>query len=162
MSGLRHSHKLPGGKQFLKITILILLVCVILLGCIDQVASFIPGPGRSDWEVQLTDQYYIIKANSCSVKICRASDTPGLYENLLSNFYLTKYCVLDSFICIEGIVTEGLFATEEEQESEEWCYYLLDIRDGTLCGPYDSESILMESLIARDDITSLVWETVPQ
>lgn len=162
MSGMQHSHKQQSGKHLLNLTILLLVVCLTLLGCTDRISSVLPGPGRADWEVQLSDQYYIIKANSSSKKICKATDTSGLYENVLSYYYVTKYCVFGPFIGFEGIPTEGVFASEEERTSGNRQYYLLDVRDGNLYGPYDTEDALMESDIAKDIDVSLVWEMVPQ
>ena len=162
MSGLQHSHKLQSGKQLFNLAILILVICLTLLGCTNRISSVVPGPGRADWEIQLSDQYYIIRANSSSKKICKATDTSGLYDNVLSYFYVTKYCLLDPFISLEGIPTAGLFASEEERASNNRQYYLLDVRDGSLYGPYDTEDALMESDIAKDLDITLGWETVPQ
>lgn len=162
MSGLQRSHKLQGGKQFLNLAILMLVICLTLLSCTDHILSVIPGPGRADWEVQLSAQYYIIRANSSSKKICKATDTPGLYENVLSNFYVTKYSLLDTFISLEGIPTDGIFASDEELASSIRQYYLLDIQDGGLYGPYETADSMMESDLTKDINGSLVWETVPQ
>lgn len=161
MSGQQRSHRLQSGKRFLNLAVLMLVVCSTFGGCMDQIASVLPGPGRSDWELQLSSQYYIIKANSYSKKLCKASDIPGVYENVLTNFYVTEYCVFEPFITIKGISTEGLFATEEELASNSRQYYLLGIRDGNLYGPYDTEDALMESDVSGDISMSLVWELVP-
>lgn len=161
MSGHQHSHKRQSGKQLLNLTICVLVIGSTLFGCTAQVASVIPGPGRADWEVQLSDQYYIIKANSSSKKICKATDTSGLYENVLSLFYVTKYCVFEPFICLEGIPTKEQFASKEERASDNRQYYLLDIRDGYLYGPYDTEGMLMESDIIKENDVSFAWDIVP-
>ena len=162
MSGQQHSHKPRSGKQILSLIILILVACSIFWGCTDQVASVLPGPGRADWEVQLSDQYYIIKANSSSKKLCKTTDTPGLYENVLSYFYVTKYCVFEPFICVEGIPTEEIFASEEERTSDKRQYYLLNVQEGTLYGPHDTENTLIESALTNDIELTLVWELPPQ
>lgn len=162
MSGQQHSHKPQSGKQILSLAILLLVICSILLGCTDRVASILPGPGRADWELPLFEQYYLIKGNNSSIKICKATDVSGLYENVLTYFYVTKYSVFEPFICLEGIPTDGLFVAEDELASDNRQYYLLDVRDENLYGPYDTEESLIKSDLAKGIDVSLVWETVPQ
>lgn len=162
MSGPQHLHKLQNGKRILKISILFLVLCLTLLGCAAQVASFVPGPGRDDWVVQLSDQYCIVKENNRAKKVCTVTDSIGVYEYVLPNFYATKYHVADAFISIEGIPTEGIFASDGELSSDNYQYYLIDVHNGCIYGPYDSESSLIESAIYDDIDVNLVWEKLPQ
>lgn len=161
MSGLQHLRKRQSGKQFIKLTVLMLIVCTSLFGCADSIASVLPGPGRDDWAIQLSNQYYIVKVNSRCKRISKATDSSGVYEDVLRCFYATKYCVSDPFIAFEGIPTKGNFASEEELSSDNCQYYLLDIRDGNLYGPYDTDSAMLESEIIQAIDMSLIWEIVP-
>lgn len=162
MSGPQHLHKLQNGKRILKISILFCVLCLTLLGCAAQVASFVPGPGRNEWEVQLSDQYSIVKENNRSIKVCTVTDSTGVYEYVLSNFYATKYHVTEAFIAIEGIPTEDIFASDRELLSDDYQYYLIEVHNGCIYGPYDSESLLKESAIFDDIDVNLVWEKLPQ
>lgn len=162
MNGQQHSLRPRSGKHLPNLAILILIICLAFLGCADQVASVLPGPGKTDWEIQLFDQYYIVRANSSSKKICKTTDTPGLYENVLSYFYVTKYYVSEPYICLEGIPTEELFASKNEQSSNIRQYYLLNADDGNLYGPYDTEEALVESSSIKGVDLSIVWEIMPK
>ena len=161
MSGQRHSHRQQNGKRLLRLMTVMLIIVSVLSGCVNHTASLIPGPGRDDWEIQLSDQYYIIKANSYSKKICKRTDTAGVYEDVLSCFYVTRYCVFESFISIEGIPTEGSFASEEERLSNDHQYYLLDIKDKLLYGPYETEKAMIEANIIQNHAASFLWEILP-
>lgn len=116
----------------------------------------------SDWEIQLCEEYYITRENSSSKKICKATEFPGVYSHVLPYFYVTKYYVTDPYICFEGIPTEGLIASEEERTSDNWQYYVLDVSDGNLCGPYDTEDALLTSDLLKETNISIVWEILPQ
>lgn len=161
MSGLQHLPKLQNGKFLISLTFL-LVICGFLVGCANLVAPLIPGPGRADWDIQLSDEYYIIRANSNSKNICKATETDGLYENVLSCFYITKYYVYESYIFLEGIPTAEIIASDYEKESDERCYYVLDVIEEQLWGPYDTENALLESdIIKEGEMLAVEWEILP-
>lgn len=137
------------------------MMCIALCGCAEHIASFIPGAGRADWELQITDQYYIIRANSRSKKISKSTDVNGVYVDVLSHFYVTRYCVNESYIFLEGIPTADVFASEEELMSDTRQYYLVDTGSGEVFGAYDSETELNEFHIETSE-ELLSWEVLPQ
>lgn len=161
MSGLQYLRKRQSGKRFIKLTILMLIACTTFLGCADPITSILPGSGRNDWNIQLSDQYYIVKVNSRCKSISKATASPGVYKDVLRCFYVTKYCVSDPFIAFEGIPTKGNFASEEELASDNRQYYLLDTRDESLYGPYDTDTAMMETELFQSIDMSLIWEVVP-
>lgn len=161
MIGQQHSRKLQSGKQLLKMIIVILIVCITLLGCEGAIGSLIPGPGRADWEIQLPNEYYIIRANSHRKVLCKAGDIPGVFEDVLAFFYVTKYYVSEPYVFFEGIPTKELLASDEERKSDNRQYFLLDVTDGNLCGPYDTEDALLASDLLKETDLSIVWEILP-
>ena len=120
-----------------------------------------PGSRQDGWRIQISDNYYITKLHSRCISISKASETPGLYQGVLSFFYVTKYCVSDPFIALEGIPTKELLASKKELASDHRQYYLIDMRDDTLYGPYDTDSAMMDLEMIRTVDMSLAWEIVP-
>lgn len=161
MIGQQHSRKLQSGKQLLKMIIVILIVCITLSGCEEAIGSLIPGAGRADWEIQLPNEYYIIRANSHRKVLCKASDIPGVFEDVLTFFYVTKYHVSEPYVFFEGIPTKEALASDEERKSDNRQYFLLDVMDGNLCGPYDTEDALLASDLLKETDLSIVWEILP-
>ena len=159
MNGPQRSHKQLNGKRFLKLVVFTFTACTVCWLCVLLVASVLPKPGLSDWELSICDEYYLVRANKNSKKICKATDTDGLFEDVLSNYYVTRYFVLDSFIYLEGLSTEEIIVSKEELACDNRQYYMLDVRDGNLCGPYDTEDELLIPNTANEIGT--MWIIVP-
>lgn len=114
---------------------LCVLACLILLtGCS---ADWFVGDGRGDWTIDLCAGYTICKINSNQILIGyeKQSELAG-GTIVIPNFFVTAYQIQGSYICIQGIRTQGSCITEEERTGGRLCFYLIDTLSGETYGPY--------------------------
>ena len=116
---------------------LCVLLCIILLtGCSSD---WLVGDGRGDWKIDLCAGYIICKINSNQI-IIGYEKQPELAGGtiVIPNFFVTAYQIQGSYICIQGIRTQGSCITDEERLNGKLSYYLIDTVSGEVNGPYPS------------------------
>jgi hypothetical protein len=60
---------------------------------------------------------------------------------VIENFFVTDFCSNQGFIGVKGIPTADIWATDEELQSQDRVYYLVEVTSGQVHGPYqDLES----------------------
>ena len=55
---------------------------------------------------------------------------------VIKNCFVTKYCLVDPYICVEGISTADAFITDEEKENCVVAYYVVDTESDSIEGPF--------------------------
>ena len=126
----------PNGRKLIE-TISLLLVAVLVLGGCSAIE--LPEMGQGDWQIELIDGYYVTRVNSRAIKLTYKEKEDSLSSSIvLPNYYIKSYQIYKSFICLEGIRTEGRFATEEELENYSLSYYLVNTINNDTKGPFET------------------------
>lgn len=81
--------------------------------------------------------------------------------NLLRILGSNSSYVFESYICFERIPIKEHIASDEERKSDNRQFYLLDVRDGKFCDPYDTEGALLASDFLKETDLSITWEILP-
>ena len=130
LNGTRITHIQRSGAILTKIGIT--LVCLLfLVSC---------SAGRGDYYIELQAGYAIDHVNSRKIDITHKEDGEVGRSVVIENYYITSYCLTDIYIALEGIPTAGWAASEDELESEQRNYYLIDTLSGDLSGPFESKT----------------------
>lgn len=136
LNGLLPTHIQQNGRMLLKATIAILVFTLFLSACS---AEWWVGDGRGDWTLDLYEGYAISKINSNEILLIRKenpSDSGG--SIILPNYFVTAYQLCKPYICLEGIHTQKISASEEELNDMVLNYYLVDTTNGEGIGPFES------------------------
>ena len=134
MNGLLLTHIQQNGRMLLKATIAILVFALLLSGC--SVAWWV-GDGRGDWTLNLYKGYAICKVNSREILFIHKEDpNDSRGTTILPNYFLTRYQLNEPYICLEGICTQSMAASEEELKNKVLSYYLVDTSNGEVTVSY--------------------------
>ena len=83
--------------------------------------------------------YSIVKVNSKEIVLTYRedwNDSAGTF--VIENYYVIAYQLCDQYICLEGICTQEMMASEEELRNNMSSYYFVDTTDGGVVGPFES------------------------
>ena len=116
-------NKLKPSGQKVKKVILALGVLIIIcgsMGC-EKIKTvlheeFLETDASSDWTIDLMGDYQIWRINERCIMLCRKHTNDSGATDVIENFFVTRYCLIDSYICVEGIPTKADFITEEERK----------------------------------------------
>lgn len=125
--GQQYIHIRRNGKRLTSLICFLLVSLVFISGC---------SAGRGDWKYELIEGYTINRINAHGVALVHydGSGVSGTY--VISNFYVTDYCLNQRFIGVQGIPTADMWATDTELSVETRTFYLLDASNDILYGPY--------------------------
>ena len=70
--------------------IIIAIICFSLFSCVS--------PGLSDWEYELPNDYYIVRANSNSIGIGIKNEKGNAYSKVIDN-YVVCFAYNDKYVC---------------------------------------------------------------
>ena len=113
-------------KRICRLVLMLSLVVLIASGCLLE---------RGDWQYELKDGYTIIRVNAHGIELARYNPDWDGYENILNHYYITDFCMNEAYIGVRGIPTADIWATDEELQSSNRVYYLVDISNGNCYGP---------------------------
>lgn len=136
MSGLQLTHTLQNGSKLLKATIIVIVFTLLLNGCsIDWWV----GDGRGDWTLNLQGGYAISKINSNEILLVHKNnpnDSGGTI--VIPKYFVVAYQLYESYICLAGIRTQKISASEDELRETVLAYYLVETTNGEVVGPLKS------------------------
>lgn len=130
------------GRMLLKVTIAALVLILLLSAC--SVGWWI-GDGRGDWTVDLYEGYGISKINSNEILLVhkeKPNDSGG--SIILPNYFVIAYQLHKPYICLKGIRTQKISASEDELNDMVLSYYLVDTTKGEVIGPFESYNDFVE------------------
>lgn len=130
------------GKNLSSLAIILLILTMIVYGC---------SAGRGDWEYALTGGYAINRINAHGIALVRYEDSTESGVVVIPNFFVTNFCMNQNYIGIKGIQTAGMWATDEEIQSQNRELYLVNIPSGDIYGPYSNP----ESFEKKCDLLSV-------
>ncbi len=136
MNGSLPTRIRQNGLKPLKLTIVALVFTLFLSACS---AHWLVGDGRGDWTLDLYKGYAISKINSNEILFVHKenpNDSGG--SIILPNYFVTAYQLHEPYICLEGIHTQKMSASEDELNGMVLCYYLVDTSNGEVMGPVES------------------------
>lgn len=142
MNGLQPTPIRQNGRMFLKLTAVALIVILFLSACSSD---WWVGDGRGDWTLDLCKGYAICKINSREIVLVYREDPnfPG-GEFALPNFFVVAYQMYEPYICLEGIRTQKLSASEDELNRMELSYFLVDTTNAEVAGPFETHDDFAE------------------
>lgn len=127
MSGLQHILIKPSGNKILGLICSCIIVLLVASGCIP----------RGDWDYELISGYSLVRTNAHSIVLTHTGDSEDApSEIVIEQYYVTQFCFNDRYIGLQGILTQGHSATDKELSGEERAYYLVNVADGTIVGPF--------------------------
>ena len=142
LNGLLPTHIQQNGRMLLKATIAILVFTLFLCACS---ADWWVGDGRGDWTLDLYEGYAISKINSNEILLIHKEDPNNSGGSIiLPNYFVIAYQLHKPYICLEGIHTQGLSASEDELNDMVLNYYLVDTTSGEEFGPFESYDDFIE------------------
>lgn len=142
MNGLLFTRNQQSGRMFLKLIATSLILVLFLSACS---ADWWVGDGRGDWTLDLCKGYAISKINSDRILFVHKknpSDSGGAI--VIDNYFVMAYQMYEPYICLEGIRTQKLSASEEELNRMELIYYLVDTTNGEVAGPFETHDDFVE------------------
>lgn len=148
--------------RLLIVTILFVLIASMLFsGCSEELLTRFFGNPTGDWDLELLNDYYLIRVNSHCKKIARSTEYSDKYV-IRDNLYVTDYQVSDPYIYVCGIRTRESFISDEELTTNYRWYYLVDTVSGEVSGPFDSKESF-EDFLTQSEIEILEeWIVVPK
>lgn len=162
MIGTQHLLTKRNGHLF-KITILVVLIASMLLsGCSKEFLTWFFGNPTGDWELELLNNYYLIRVNSHCKRITRVTEPRSYADIIDDNLYVTDYQVSDPYIYVCGIITQELFISDEEKLVNERWYYLVDTVSGEVSGPFDSKESFEDFCTQSEVQIPEEWIVVPK
>ena len=142
MNGLLPTRIQLNGRMLLKVTVAALALTLFLSACsIDWWV----GDGRGDWTLDLYEGYAISKINSKEILFIHKenpNDSGG--SIILPNYFVIAYQLHEPYICLEGIHTQEISASEDELNDMVLSYYLIDTTNGEVIGPFESYDDFVE------------------
>lgn len=143
LNGLLPIHIQQNGRMLLKVTIAVLAFALLLSGCS---ADWWVGDGRGDWTLDLYEGYAISKINSNEILLVHKENPNDLGGSIiLPNYFVMAYQLHEPYICLEGIHTQEISASEDELNDMVLGYYLVDATNGEIIGPFESYDDFAES-----------------
>lgn len=130
-NGQQYIHIRRNGKRLTNVICILLVLIVFVSGC---------SAGRGDWKYELIEGYAINRINAHGVVLVHYDTLSDSGAYVISNFYVTDYCLNQRFIGIQGIPTVDMWATDAELVVETRTFYLLDASKDILYGPYVTAS----------------------
>ena len=143
------------GRMLLKLTIAALVLILFLSAC--SVERWV-GDGRGDWTLDLYEGYGISKINSNEILLVRKenpNDSGG--SIILPNYFVIAYQLHEPYICLEGIHTQEISASEDELNDMVISYYLVDTTNGEVIGLFESDDDFMERCSSLGCICPKYW-----
>ena len=146
------------GSAPIKAIVFIVILTLLLNGC--SVGDQLVGDGRGDWTLSLRNGYAISKINSKEILLIhKKNDSDSNGSIVIPRYFITAYQLQEMFICLKGILTQGMIATEEELENMQLSYFLVNTATGEILGPYESEDEFRELCQLFSIKISDRWET---
>lgn len=130
------------GRMLLKVTVAALVLALFSSACS---VNWWVGDGRGDFTLDLYEGYGISKINSKEILLVHKenpNDSGG--SIILPNYFVIAYQLHQPYICLEGIHTQGISASEDELNDMVLSYYLVDTTNGELIGPFESRDDFIE------------------
>ena len=139
INGPRYMSTRPNGRKLNNLLCVIIIIMAVISGC---------SAGRGDWKYQLSDSYALIRFNAHGIQLVyqEAGTTSG--EIALDRFFVTDFFVNQDCIGIKGVETAGTWATDEERNSDERVFYLVDLANDKIIGPLSDEGSFWEEFDA--------------
>jgi hypothetical protein len=119
----------PNGKEYSKLVCVLWLVSFIVSGC---------SAGRGDWRYQLTGGYAINRINAHGIALVHYGEDEDIGSYVITNFYVTDFCMNQEYIGVRGIPTVDMWATDSEIQGERRVLYLVDVASRDIYGPYSN------------------------
>ena len=162
-------NKLKPSGQKVKKVILALGVLIIIcgsMGC-EKIKTvlheeFLETDASSDWTIDLMGDYQIWRINERCIMLCRKHTNDSGATDVIENFFVTRYCLIDSYICVEGIPTKADFITEEEKETSIVVYYIVDTEKNSIEGPFRSFQEMQDRCGYMDVPVIETWKKAEQ
>lgn len=142
LNGLLPTRIQLNGRMLLKVTIAALVLILFLSACS---VDWWVGDGRGDWTLDLYEGYGISKINSNEILLVHKenpNDSGG--SIILPNYFVIAYQLHEPYICLEGIHTQEISASEDELNDMVLSYYLVDTTNGEVIGPFESHDDFVE------------------
>lgn len=142
MNGSPLTHIQQNGRMLLKMTLIAVILSVLFCGCSSY---WLVGDGRGDWTLDLKEGYAISRINSREILLIHKEnpdDAGG--EIVISNYFITAYQLYEPYICLEGIKTQGMAASEDELNNMVLSYYIIDTTSAEVIGPFESQNGFIE------------------
>ena len=118
---------------------------VIILFLSACSADWWVGDGRGDWTLDLYEGYGISKINSNEILLVRKENpNDSGVAIILPNYFVIAYQLHEPYICLEGIHTQEISASEDELNDMVISYYLVDTANGEVIGPFESQDDYVE------------------
>jgi hypothetical protein len=122
------------GKALFKTIIVALTVMSTLCACS---AYWFVGDGRGDWTLDLFDGYVICRVNSYEILLGHKENPADAGGSIIiPNFYISGYQLYKPYICLEGVRTKKMAASDEELNNMQLSYYLIDTTTDEVFGPF--------------------------
>lgn len=113
-----------------------ILICTLLL---SSCSAWLENEDWENYGIVLVEKYYITAPERDRVKFSKENDNiSGVYQYLIPNCHVEAYYIHENYICISGIHTEAIQASDEELENGKIEYYLFNIETESLEGPYEN------------------------
>ncbi len=123
------------GRMLLKVIIVAVVLTLFLSACS---ADWWVGDGRGDWTLDIHKGYAISKINSNEILLVfkkNPNDSGG--SIVLPNYFVVAYQLQEPYICLEGIRTQRMSASEEELNNMALSYYIVDTNSDDIIGPFE-------------------------
>ncbi len=121
-----------------RLLLLLVLLCGII-GCRlsgERLRRWFSLDGfRGDYYIDLIGDYRIDRVNGSRI-VLEKKDVGSGSTTVIKNCFVTKYCLVDPYICVEGISTADAFITDEEKENCVVAYYVVDTESDSIEGPF--------------------------
>lgn len=136
LNGMRSTRTQQNGQILVKVIIVALVLASFLSGCSTD---WCVGDGRGDWTLDLYKGYAISRINSNEILLIHKenpNDSGG--SIVVQNYFVTAYQLHEPYICLEGICTKKIAASEDELNDQVLSYYIVDTSSGKVIGPFES------------------------
>ena len=121
-------------KALFKTIIVALTVMSTLCACS---AYWFVGDGRGDWTLDLFDGYVICRVNSYEILLGHKENPADAGGSIIiPNFYISGYQLYKPYICLEGVRTKKMAASDEELNNMQLSYYFIDTTKDEVFGPF--------------------------
>lgn len=113
------------------------IIAVFALSCLLFIGLLFAG--RGDWEYELTGGYKLIRLNASEIILGRNRPDSSSSKGVITEYYITDYCMNQRFIGIQGIRHKGLPSSYRGVEMGERGYFLINVSNGDVYGPYSKK-----------------------
>ena len=161
MIGTHHTHIRQNGPMCRNVVAMMLAFSLCLSGCSTDFYDWLVGDGRGDWTQNLISGYCLVKVNSRCIEIGykdHPDDTNS--SDVIPCYFITAYQIKEPYIALEGIPTQKFSITDEELETRELNYYLIDTTTGIVNGPYETMDAMIEYCSSLAVDISSAWVKV--